>query len=413
MKILFLTNYYPPHELGGLEQLCHDVVQGLRQRGHDCTVLTSRFVYWGMDDEKAEEGVIRSLFLESSYEYYVPLAFFFSRPGEERWNRRLLRRVLTEFKPQVVFVWGMWNLDRGLVAWLEGQAYPMGYYVADLWPLQTDAHLQYWSHPARHRLARLLHEPVRRLALKILAHEGRPIRLEMRNLACVSRFIQHALFEGGFTSSRSVVIHNGVDLAVFRSRDRQRPPGAPLSLVFAGALAPHKGLHTALDALAVLRLRPGLPPITLTVYGGGPADYEALLRRKAAALGEDVYFSGRIRRDELAARLPEYDALIFPSEIAEALPRTLMEAMACRVPVITTLTGGTSELVTPDLNGLVFRMGDARDLADQIERLVDDPDLAIRLAENGYQTVLRSFTQERMISEIEQFLTEIITGHAG
>ena len=63
MKILVVTNFYPPHYVGGYELGCRDVVEGLRQRGHKVDVLTST---WGVDRPLQEGGVHR--WLVSDYE---------------------------------------------------------------------------------------------------------------------------------------------------------------------------------------------------------------------------------------------------------------------------------------------------------------------------------------------------------
>lgn len=67
MKILFLSNLYPPHHIGGYGMLCLEVVEGLAKRGHDVTVLTSNH---GVDEEITEGYVHRWLTLESDIHFY-------------------------------------------------------------------------------------------------------------------------------------------------------------------------------------------------------------------------------------------------------------------------------------------------------------------------------------------------------
>ena len=65
MRILFTSNFYPPHDLGGWEQNCQEIVLCFQARGHACHVLTSRF---GVDGSKQlETGVERTLHLPVSY----------------------------------------------------------------------------------------------------------------------------------------------------------------------------------------------------------------------------------------------------------------------------------------------------------------------------------------------------------
>ncbi|MCB0057962.1 MAG: hypothetical protein KDE45_13090, partial [Caldilineaceae bacterium] len=90
MRILFISNLYPPHDLGGMEQLCQETVQQMQARRHDCHVLTSQ--HGVADADQTEEGVTRALHLQADIHYYRPLDFFLRRPGQERANRDALRQ---------------------------------------------------------------------------------------------------------------------------------------------------------------------------------------------------------------------------------------------------------------------------------------------------------------------------------
>ena len=77
MRLLFLTNLYPPHDLGGMELRCQETVCGLRARGHVCQVLTSRYGVHGRPPP--EEAITRALHLETAIYHYRPLDFFLRR----------------------------------------------------------------------------------------------------------------------------------------------------------------------------------------------------------------------------------------------------------------------------------------------------------------------------------------------
>ena len=74
MRLLFLSNFYPPIRPGGYTQWCHEVAERLKARGHTVNVLTSRY-----EREKAptgEQRIYRLLYLEGDLNYYQPLHFF-------------------------------------------------------------------------------------------------------------------------------------------------------------------------------------------------------------------------------------------------------------------------------------------------------------------------------------------------
>ncbi|NUM49034.1 MAG: glycosyltransferase [Anaerolineales bacterium] len=149
MRILFLANYYPPHGLGGQERSCQEVFEGLQARGHECLVLTSMH---GVDNVPTDEpGVRRWLYLEMDM---VPLRhgwiFFTQRKQREAQNLARLERLINEFKPDVVYVWGMWNLPRTLPALAE-RLLPgrVAYRFAEYWPTLPSQHEFFWRAPAK------------------------------------------------------------------------------------------------------------------------------------------------------------------------------------------------------------------------------------------------------------------------
>ena len=120
MRVLFLTNFYQTHGAGGEEQSCRQVVEGLKQRGHTTLVLTSM---QGANNWPAEAGgIYRSLYLEMDL---VPLwhsiTFFTKRKAREKHNLQVFERVLQQFDPDIIFIWGMWNLPYSLPAFAEAR----------------------------------------------------------------------------------------------------------------------------------------------------------------------------------------------------------------------------------------------------------------------------------------------------
>ena len=108
MRILFLSNYYPPFEVGGYEQLCKDMAGRLAARGHQVAVLTGDPRAEGRD-VPAEDHVYRELRIgpEPGQQW---LEFFTARRAKTRFNLERLERVLDEFKPDVAFIWNLQGL---------------------------------------------------------------------------------------------------------------------------------------------------------------------------------------------------------------------------------------------------------------------------------------------------------------
>ncbi len=409
MRLLFLSNLYPPHEIGGFEQWCQEVAGGLRRRGHQVEVLTSRHQ---VDSANGEEpGVRRSLNLQADIEYYRPLDFFLRRPARERHNQQALRDHIAAFRPDVVLVWGLWNLSRNL-AWLAEQILPgrVAYYVASYWPQEVDMHLQYWQAPARRPLTRALKRPLRQMALRQLRLERDSASLEFVAVRCCSRYVRDALVGSGTLPEHAAVLYGGIDLAPFRApQPRRWGEGESLELLYFGSLVPHKGVHTAVEALGLLKPRGVLERLHLTVIGSGRADYRRRLEALAHQLGvsQQVHFAGRVARGEIPDRLRGGDVFLFTSTWAEPMARSVMEAMAAGLLVIGAPVGGQAEMLQDGRNALTFPAGDAAALAAQIERALNDPGLCGRLAAAGRKTVFERFDLDRMVLEVEGWLEEI------
>ena len=110
MRILFLSNFFPPARPGGYTQWCHEVAERLAERGHNVGVLTSRY-----EREKApvgEQNIYRLFHLEGDLDYYEPIHFFTQWKKQHRENLACLENTVRDFAPDLIFVWGMWSLSK-------------------------------------------------------------------------------------------------------------------------------------------------------------------------------------------------------------------------------------------------------------------------------------------------------------
>lgn len=410
MRVLFVSNFYPPHDLGGWEQNCQEIAEGFRARGHTCHVLTSRY---GLDAHPhSEEGVTRSLYLQADIHYYRPLGFFLRRSKQEQANREQLRQTINSFCPDVVFIWGMWNLSHQVAYWAE-QWMPgrVAYSVASYWPMEPDAHEAYWQRSAQRPWVQMVMAPARHLALRQLAQQKTAHPLKLEHVACVSEYVRRKLATAGALPNDGCVIYNGIDPRPFmEAAGAWTPRPNELRLVYTGGILAHKGVHTAVEALGLMQHQSEAKGMHLTLVGGGHPDYEAQLKQRIEQLGlsQHVTFRGRVPRPEIPVILAQHDVFLFPSIWEEPIARTVMEAMAAGLAVIGTPVGGQAEMLEDGVNALVFPPDDASWLAECILKLQCDTALRIRLAEAGQNMVLKRFTMERMVDEMEAWLREMV-----
>jgi glycogen(starch) synthase len=409
LRILLISNYYPPYEVGGYEQLCRDVAARLSDRGHAIHVLTSNH---GLDGRsQPDEPAIHRL-LEISPDYGARLGpawqFMFARRQAETRNRECLRSLVQQFQPEVICIWNLQGLPRSLAVEAESLSnVGVAYWLAGYSPAEPDEYWLYWSastiNPAISPIKQLLSSA----ALSILRNEGQPIHPQMQHVAVVSEFMRNKGIADGSLPSYAQVIYNGVEIERFY-RPVQTDLDGPLSLLQAGRVSEDKGVHTAVEAIGRLARDYQIRNVHLYVAGSGPAAYQAFLEQIVQQYGieEMVSFLGWLPRDAMPDLMAKCQVLLLPTVHHEPFARVVLEAMASGLAVTGTLTGGTGELLQHEVTGLSFAAGDSGDLAKQIGRLAQDSALRIRLATQGQRLVCERFDLERMVDAIERLLAE-------
>ena len=126
----------------------------------------------------------------------------------------------------------------------------------------------------------------------------------------------------------------------------------------------------------------------LMILGGGPL--EEKLRDQARTLGieENVKFCGFV--DNVGAYLAVTDVFVFPS-FQEGFPNSVLEAMCCGLPVVSTKIGGVTDVIRNGENGLLVESGNVNELAHALKRLISDTEYASHLGKNALKTVRESY----------------------
>jgi glycosyltransferase involved in cell wall biosynthesis len=206
-------------------------------------------------------------------------------------------------------------------------------------------------------------------------------------VACISHFCraQCMLFSDPAHWSKLKIVHCGVPSA----RYGQDPARAyARRLLFVGRLDVVKGIPLLLNAVEALRAKH--PDLILQVVGDGPHRAELERQVQAAGLAEVVLFLGYKSQDEVADILSHSDMLVLPS-FAEGVPVVLMEAMAARVPVVTSQVGGVAELVEHGVSGFVYPAGDVQSLTSYIDQIVSHPERSAEMGAAGRAKVVAEF----------------------
>lgn len=188
-----------------------------------------------------------------------------------------------------------------------------------------------------------------------------------------TRYIRDVYVRNGLQAQSVHQLPYGVDINFCRSGPKHGE--RPLTFGFFGTLCEHKGPHLIVEAMARV-----VGECRLKIWGRA-ADFPAYSRPllELAARDARVAVAEGFPRDALAEILASIDVLVVPSMWHENSPFVVLEARAARIPVIASDFGGLSEVVSPEVDGCVFRAGDIGHLAACMQRFVDDPSLHDRL----------------------------------
>ena len=216
--------------------------------------------------------------------------------------------------------------------------------------------------------------------------------------------LEHLRRVYGAAADRVVRIYNGLDLTRYRYTS---PVHRPAVVTGVGRLVEKKGFCHLIDAIAEL-VEAGRE-IRLDLVGTG--DQEAALRAQVSALGieEHVRFCGPLPQAQTRTVISEAAVLAAPCIVGEdgnrdGLPTVLLEAMALGTPCVATPVTGIPEAVQADVTGLLVPEADPSALATTIARLLDEPPLRRRLAENARALVEREFDVHRNSSTLLELL---------
>ena len=384
LRILVVTNLFPPQELGGYGRMMWEFARGLINRGHSVRVLTSNQADMKKepdpDEAEMEVDVVRSLSLPGGWRGGIPCYLDDSAELSGRFGalRGTIDAVLDEFRPDVVFAGNLDFLDTVPVDAALDRGLPVLHALGNIKPGYGRAgqpkSSRYWVAPG-------------------------------------SDWNGRALLEGGYSPARIETLYPGA--RVDRFFRAFLPDTARLRICFAGIVLPYKGPHVLVDALARLH-RAGVD-FTAEIAGDSPdRDYFTRLAGAVEAVGLSgkVSFAGFLDRQGLSALFARSNVLVFPSTVPEAFGISQVEAMAAGLVVISSGTGGASEIIRHNLDGLLFPSERADELARQLLSLIEDPALMARLQRAG-QTRSMAFAVDHSVLKIERLLGEMLALPAG
>jgi glycosyltransferase involved in cell wall biosynthesis len=239
-------------------------------------------------------------------------------------------------------------------------------------------------------------------------------RWKHRQVDCfiaASEAIRRILLSDGVPAERTVTVHEGVDIshivaapAVNVHEALWLPRHAPL-VGNVAALVPHKGQRYLIEA-AHLVVRE-IPDARFVIFGEGELREHLERLVHEHSLEKHVLLPGF--RTDILGCIKGFDVFAM-SSVTEGLGTSLLDAMACQIPIVAARTGGIPEIVEDGVNGLLVPPRDAPALARAIVRLLNDQTRRRQMGEAGFARVNERFTVERMVGQTAAVYKRLVRG---
>ncbi len=417
MKILFLTNGYPPDHTAGTENYTAGIATALARRGHLVQVLCAGA--WDTGPQPLNGTTVSEYAGVNVTRLNLNWA---AGPDPNRWLydhplvEQFVGQALDAFRPDLVHFTSGYTLSASGLRAVKARGVPLVVTLTDFWFICPQITLLRWDGQicsgqttpweclrcllagsgAYQRANQLLPEfvlkPVftelsrhprlsRQRGLRgfapDMAHRKRTLRelLALADATLVpSRFVGQVFAQNDLPSPR--VIEWGQEPGWLKDL-RPAPPRPPLVFGYVGRITPTKGVHTLLEAAALLGDVGGFEVHVFGDLEQEPA-YSAQLKALAAA-APAVKLRGGFARAQLAEVYSQLHVLVVPSLWYETFSLVVQEAFGAGVPVIASKLGRLAEFVDHDLTGLLFEAGSAPALAAAMRRLLAEPALLERL----------------------------------
>lgn len=385
MKILVISNLYPPHQLGGYEIGCRNVVNGLRSLGHEVHVLTSPSHF---KQNVAEESIFRSLQLRA-FQFggsETPLTRMEAQVSNYT-NTSVTLAHIAEFRPHCVYFFNLYGLGGlGIIDAVNTLKYPWVMHLMDQLPQM----LKLGVHRSVLELFNATNGNIYR-AGKLISMSAHLLREIEKN--CGFKYAMDADLVPGWADAEGPV------------RDRDYLQNGHAQFVTAGAILAHKGIDVIIQAVALLK-QEMISNFTVTIYGNGQQAFYINHCKQFQVL-DKISFRPMQTQAELTEIYRASDAFLFPTWEREPFGFAPIEAAAVGcVPIITHNCGAAERLIR-NINCLkIERTADA--LRDAMKSVCSGLAPLAILGKNAQMIARQDLSFATCLGRIENILSTAI-----
>ena len=395
LRVLFITNLYPPLVVGGAELVVERQAQALRSHGHDVAVLTTtgETALLPRRSESWRSG-IRVISMPSPNVYH-----FVQRPASKHWrvpwalldavnplSAQTVRSVTRHLRPDVVVTSNLWNLSTSV--WrAAADAAPVMHILHDGssicltgYMLHRDLVPCFGTRPPCAQLV-----PIRRRQSAAVSLVVAPSRFLLERTVGAGLFAHAEIRQ---IANPRVLLEPSCSSLAADSEE-----GRPLRVAFVGQLAPHKGPHVLAEEVRRIR------GVELHIIGSGDESLLSPLHDTP----DRIFLHGWLPSGPRSDMLRRCDVLALPSLCFENHPGAVVEAHQLGLPVIAFAAGGVPEMVTDGENGVLVPAFNRSAFGAALVQLRDNRELLRALGAAARQRYVR----ESLESPEKQFVAAL------
>lgn len=386
--------------MGGNEILARDIIAELRIKGHEVYLLTghgqnfsqSPYHLFAIDfelDRMAERfSGVRKPALHESFRWHIfdPVTY------------RKIKQTLNEIKPDLAIVDNFSLISTApLLAAVQAGS-----------KVLVQANDKWLIYGLKKPGQGLWHCPPPQKPIIAAIQTGlQPIfNLMARNVSIVvnSHFLKSVYLRAGFKADQLKVVHLGIDVEVYTPHTARFHLADPVRLLFASQLWEGKGPQVAVKALAELKKQAPEQAFILNLYGHGAPEFINYLNNLAKELDvyDSIQYCGFVPASELTHAFHSHDIFMFNSIWDEPFSLTLLSAMSCGIPTISTSVGGNPEAIEHGRTGLIVPPNDPVALAQAVLELVQNPELRVELSLKASDAVRQKWSFKHYVDSLEE-----------
>ncbi len=219
-------------------------------------------------------------------------------------------------------------------------------------------------------------------------------------IICYTETEKKELVDLGIKSRKIEVIHNGINTDLFVPA---KPCYDEKRLLWIGRYAKGKGVDYLVDAFRILRGK--FPDISLTMVGRGSDKHRIVQKIHDLGLDGNIIMKDFVPNSEIVDLYQSSSVFVLPS-LEEGVPRTILEAMSCGIPVVCSRLPHLVDIIKG--GGFLTPEKDSQALADRVLEVLSDPVLAEKLGGNGRKKVVENFSWKDTVEETVRLYEELI-----